>query len=183
MKKFILTVLCFVSISLTLSAQQFFSTKTGTINFEASVPSFEEVKAKNENVSAILKEDGTFASLALMKGFRFKVALMEEHFNENYAESSKFPKTTFRGKIKDFDLSQVSEVEQTFTVSGTVNMHGTDKDIEALVMIKKDGSVLMLTTSFVLKPSDFNIEIPKVVSSKIAEEINVLTTYRLKLII
>ena len=118
-----------------------------------------------------------------MKGFRFKVALMEEHFNENYAESSKFPKTTFRGKIKDFDLSQVSEVEQTFTVSGTVNMHGTDKDIEALVMIKKDGSVLMLTTSFVLKPSDFNIEIPKVVSSKIAEEINVLTTYRLKLII
>lgn len=66
MKKFILTILCVASISFALSAQQKFSTKTGTINFEASVPSFEEVKAKNENVSAILKEDGTFASLALI---------------------------------------------------------------------------------------------------------------------
>ncbi|MBV1922800.1 MAG: YceI family protein [Flavobacteriaceae bacterium] len=179
MKKFILTILCVVSVSFTLSAQQKYSTKTGVINFEASVPSFEEVKAKNENVSAILKDDGTFASLALMKGFRFKVALMEEHFNENYAESSKYPKTTFRGKIKDFDVSQLSEVEKTFTVSGTVNMHGTDKEIEVPVSIKKDGEALVLTTNFILKPSDFNIEIPKVVSSKIAEEINVSASYRL----
>ena len=140
---------------------------------------FEEVKANNENVSAILKDDGTFASLALMKGFRFKVALMEEHFNENYAESSKFPKTTFRGKINDFDMSQISEVEKEFTASGTVNMHGTDKDIEVPVTIKKEGTTLILTTNFVLKPGDFNIDIPKVVSSKIAEEINVSATYSL----
>ena len=159
MKKCILTILCVVSISFTLSAQQKFSTKTGTIDFEASVPSFEEVKAKNENVSAILKDDGTFASLALMKGFRFKVALMEEHFNENYAESSQFPKTTFRGKINDFDMSQISEEEKTFTVSGTVNMHGVDKSIEVPVIISKEGTTLILTTNFVLKPGDLNIEI------------------------
>ncbi len=179
MKKILFICICFLAFSSTLVAQQKFSTKTGVIDFEASVPSFEEVKAKNENVSAILKDDGTFASLALMKGFRFKVALMEEHFNENYAESSTYPKTTFKGKIKDFDMSKVSETETTFTVAGTVNMHGTDKAIEVPVVIKKDGDTIILTTNFVLKPGDFNIEIPKVVSSKIAEEINVSASYRL----
>ena len=179
MKKILFISFCFLSISSSILAQQKFSTKTGVINFEASVPSFEEVKAKNENVSAILKDDGTFASLALMKGFRFKVALMEEHFNENYAESSKFPKTTFKGKIKNFDIAQISEVEKSFTVSGTVNMHGVDKSIEVPVLIKKEGTTIILTTNFVLKPGDFDIEIPSVVSSKIAEEINVSATYQL----
>ena len=84
-------------------------TKTGTIVFEASVPSFEEVKAKNEAVTCILNPDnGEIAALALMKGFRFKVALMEEHFNENYVESSKYPKATFKGKIDNFDESKLT---------------------------------------------------------------------------
>ncbi|MBT8273073.1 MAG: YceI family protein, partial [Bacteroidia bacterium] len=65
-------------------AQQKYLTKAGTLSFEASVPSFEEVAAKNEAVTAILNtENGEFAALALVKGFRFKNALMEEHFNEN----------------------------------------------------------------------------------------------------
>ena len=93
---------------LIVNAQEKFITKSGVINFEASVPSFEEVKAKHQSVSALLKSNGEFASLALVKGFRFKVALMEEHFNENYAESSKFPKATFKGKIKGFDISKLT---------------------------------------------------------------------------
>ena len=82
-RKAIILILCFFPI--VVISQGRYITKTGEINFEASVPSFEEVKAKNSNVSAILNSDnGEFATLALMKGFRFKVALMEEHFNENY---------------------------------------------------------------------------------------------------
>ena len=97
-------------ISVPVVAQEKYSTKNGTIVFEASVPSFEEVKAKNENVSAILNvETGDFASLVLINGFRFKVALMEEHFNENYMESSKFPKAILKGKLKDFSTSKLSE--------------------------------------------------------------------------
>ena len=163
-----------------VQAQDKCSTKTGAINFEASVPSFEEVKASNNNASAILKSDGTFAALALMKGFRFKVALMEEHFNENYAESSKYPKTTFKGKIQDFDITDLSEEEKIYTISGTINMHGTDKVVEVPATIKKVDDVIVLTTNFVLKPADFNIEIPSVVSSKIAEDINVSATFNLK---
>ncbi len=96
MKKAI-TYIFIVLISSTLIAQSKYYTKSGSIDFEASVPSFEEVKAKNNTVTSILNtETGEIAALALVKGFRFKVALMEEHFNENYAETHKFPKATFR---------------------------------------------------------------------------------------
>ena len=93
-------IFLFVLVSVNCLAQSKYLTKTGTVNFEASVPSFEEVKASNNSVTAILNtENGEFAALALVKGFRFKNALMEEHFNENYAESDKYPKAVFRGKI------------------------------------------------------------------------------------
>ncbi len=180
MKKIIIALLCVFSVFNFMNAQDKFITKTGVINFEASVPSFEEVNAKNENVSAILKSTGEFASLALMKGFRFKVALMEEHFNENYAETSKFPKTTFKGNIEDFDISQLDENDKTFTVKGVITMHGVDKSIEVPASIKMVENTIYLSTIFVLKPGDFDIEIPSIVSSKIAEEVNVSANFILK---
>ncbi len=164
----------------TAAIAQKYSTKTGEINFEASVPSFEEVKAKNTNVSAILNaETGDFAALALIKGFRFKVALMEEHFNENYAESSKFPKATFKGKIKDFDASSLTESEKEFTISGAVTMHGETKAVEVPLVLQMQNGVLLITTNFVLDPKDFNIKIPKIVSNKISEEVMVSASFSL----
>ena len=115
-----------------------------------------------------------------MKGFRFKVALMEEHFNENYAESSKYPKATFKGKVKAFDISELTINNKEYMVSGTVNMHGVDKKIETKALIKKVGDIIFLETQFILKPEDFNIDIPSVVSSKIAEVINVSASFEFK---
>ena len=75
-------------------------TRTGEIKFEASMPAFEEIAATNSTVSCIFDETtGDFVALALIKSFKFKAPLMEEHFNENYMESSKFPKATFKGKF------------------------------------------------------------------------------------
>jgi len=180
MKNTIIVLLCVFSVCNFINAQEKFITKTGELSFEASVPSFEEVQAKNENVSAILKSTGEFASLALMKGFRFKVALMEEHFNENYAETSKFPKTTFRGTIENFDLSQLSENDKTFIVKGIITMHGVEKPVEVPAAIKKIEEIIYLSANFILKPGDFDIEIPSIVSSKIAEEVNVTANFILK---
>mgnify|MGYP000038271939 CR=1 FL=1 len=96
-------VLLFIFISINSFSQSKYYTKTGVVNFEASVPSFEEVKAHNKSVTAIFNsETGEFAALVFVKGFRFKNALMEEHFNENYAESDQYPKATFKGKILNF---------------------------------------------------------------------------------
>jgi polyisoprenoid-binding protein YceI len=171
-------ILCF--LPLTVLSQGRYLTKTGEINFEASVPSFEEVKAKNTNVSAIVNSDtGEFAALALMKGFRFKVALMEEHFNENYIESSKFPKATFNGKIIDFDLSKLSESDKEYIVAGTITMHGVDKSVKLTARMSIVDNEILMKLRFKLKPEDFNIEIPKIVSSKIAEDIDVIANYTL----
>ena len=98
---FLLTTVCF--------SQDKIITKNGKITFEASVPAFEEIKAKNDGVTCVINtKTGEIATLALVKGFRFKVALMEEHFNENYIESDQYPKSTFKGKIENFDFAKVT---------------------------------------------------------------------------
>lgn len=177
--KYVLLCLSFVFTTLVV-AQEKYSTKNGTIVFEASVPSFEEVKAKNENVSAILNaETGDFASLVLINGFRFKVALMEEHFNENYMESSKFPKAILKGKLKDFSASKLTTGSSKYTLEGTITIHGVTKSFETPVSISQKGDSLEVESQFVLNPTDFNIEIPKIVSNKIAEEIQVSAKYSL----
>lgn len=159
--------------------QEKYATKTGEITFEASVPSFEEVKAENTNVSAVLDATtGNFAALALMKGFRFKVALMEEHFNENYIESSKYPKATFKGTIQDFDFSKVSG-EGEYIINGTLNLHGVDKNLEVPAVISIKGGAVLVSTQFVLNPADFKIKIPSIVSNKIADEVNVSAVFEL----
>jgi len=153
---------------------QKYSTKTGEIIFEASVPSFEEVKAKNTAVSAILNsETGDFAALVLIKGFRFKVALMEEHFNENYIESEKFPKATLKGSILNFSMNSIQEGTTVFMLQGDLTLHGESKELEIpITLISKNGT-LELTTHFILNPEDFNIEIPNIVRNKVAEKIDV----------
>ena len=107
MKKTILiAMLCVCAVGV---SQEKMVSKSAKVIFEASVPSFEEVKAVNKNVTFVLNPaTGEIASLALMKGFQFKVALMEEHFNENYIESDQYPKAKFKGKIEGFDLQILS---------------------------------------------------------------------------
>lgn len=175
----VLLIFCLAFV-VTSVGQEKFATKTGEINFEASVPSFEEVKAENSNVSAVLEiSTGNFAALALIKGFRFKVALMEEHFNENYIESSKYPKATFKGKIEDIDFSEFSG-EQKFVIKGTFNLHGTDKYMEVPATISKKGEEMVVSAQFLLKPEEFNIKIPSIVSKKIADEVNVSAVFKLQ---
>ena len=172
MKKIIFLAL--FSISISAIAQSKYLTKTGQLNFEASVPSFEEVAAKNESVTAILNtENGEFAALALVKGFRFKNALMEEHFNENYIESSKYPKAIFKGKIENFDVSKLNEKEQKFTINGTLELHGKTKNIVSIALIKKSGNTIIIDNTFTVKPEDFDIKIPSVVSQKVAKTVDV----------
>ena len=161
-------------------AQSKYLTKAGTLTFEASVPSFEEVKATNKAVTAILNTDnGEFAALALVKGFRFKNALMEEHFNENYMESSDFPKAVFKGTLEGFSASDVSEIVSEYILKGTITIHGVTEPFENSVKIKKVNNTIELQTEFVLRPEKFNIKIPSLVSNKIAEEVFVMAIFSL----
>ncbi|MDG1728624.1 MAG: YceI family protein [Algibacter sp.] len=172
-------LLCF---SCSLVSQNKYITKTGNINFEASVPAFEEVKAEHKIVTAILNSDnGEFAALALVKGFRFKNALMEEHFNENYAESDTYPKATFKGKIIDFDLSNLNLQASSFVIKGELTFHGKTIQFDNLdILISKNKDIISISGSFKTKAADFDIKIPKIVRSKIAKNIEVTFNYLLK---
>lgn len=179
MKKILFYSLLFISAQ--SFAQTKLVTKTGKITFEASVPAFEEVKAKNEAVTCILNPaNGEIASLALMKGFRFKVALMEEHFNENYVESDKYPKATFKGKIDGFDLSKLTTTAKDYTIKGKLELHGKTKDITITAKIKKTDAGVEIDSNFSVNTDDFDIEIPSVVSKKLTKKVAVTLDVTLK---
>ncbi len=179
MKK-IMFLLAFISIS--VSSQNRYLTKTGTVEFEASVPSFEEVKAINNSATAIINsETGEFAALVLIKGFRFKNALMEEHFNENYAESDLYTKATFKGKIIDFSINNLKAVASSFDVAGELEFHGKSKKIENLELaISIHDKVITISGEFTADASDYDIKIPKIVRSKISEDIKVSFEFKLQ---
>lgn len=180
MKKNKLFITLLLLVTSTCFYAQKYTTKTGNIKFEASVPAFEEVAGENKSVSAVLESStGDIAVLALMKGFRFKVALMEEHFNENYVESDKFPKATFKGKIESFDVSKLTAEPKAFTITGDLTLHGKTKKVSDSAKISKSGNTITITGAFDVKPADFAIEIPSVVSKKVADKISVTYTFSL----
>lgn len=162
-------------------AQDKMLTKTGKITFEASVPAFEEVKGKNDGVTCVLNtKTGDIASLALIKGFKFKLALMEEHFNENYMNSGTYPKSTFKGKIQNFDMSAVTATPKEYTIKGKLELHGKTNDLTTTAKIRKTDAGLEIISTFNVNASDYDIAIPSVVKSKVSNKVNVKTEFLLK---
>lgn len=156
-------------------------TKTGTTTFEASVPSFEEVKATNKNSGCVLNtKTGEIVGLLMMKGFKFKLALMEEHFNENYMESDKYPKGIFKGKILNFNSETLTSQNQDFTMTGNMEIHGKTKEISITAKISKKDNTVFLSSNFNLNTDDFGIDLPILIRSKVAKKVNVQIDYALK---
>ena len=128
-----------------VSAQKYF-TRTGTTEFKASVAAFEPVEAVNKSTSVLLKANtGDIAALLLVKAFRFDIALMQEHFNENYMDSDKYPKATFKGKIQDFDFDNISS-EKEYVLKGTLTVRGIKKELETKAnIVKGEGKIRIAT--------------------------------------
>ncbi len=159
-------------------AQTKYIDRNGVVQFEASEKLFEEVKATNKSVSAVLDvQTGQIAALSLIKGFHFKNSLMEEHFNENYIESEKYPKAIFKGKLNDLDVTKLNQNWQEVGVDGKLQLHGKEKQIHLNVMLKMVNGLILMKGSFIVAPSDFDIEIPKLVRNKIAKEVTVTLNF------
>ncbi len=161
-------------------AQEKYFDKNAVVIFEASEKLFEEVKATNSSATAIFdSKTNQIAALALMKGFRFKNSLMEEHFNENYIESSAYPKATFRGELIDLDFNDLGAEETKVRVKGILKIRGKEKEIETELTLLKVAETISMTGQFVVSPSDFDIEIPKIVRNKIAKNVQVNLDFKL----
>jgi hypothetical protein len=157
-----------------IEAQEKMTVTNGIIIFEASVPFFEPIKAKNKEVHCILNtRRGSISFIAYVKDFRFERTLMEEHFNDNYMESRRYPKATFKGLIEKFDLKNISSDAERYYIRGKIIMHGKSKNIRVPAKIKKVSTGLELTSDFTLNSDDYNIEVSYVVRSKISKIIKV----------
>ncbi len=161
----------FLAISSTLFAQNF-GTKNAKVVIFSSTP-IEDVKAVTDKGAGVLIAKSKEIVFQIpIKSFVFGKGLMQEHFNENYMESDKFPYAKFKGNIQeDLDLSKEGII--SVTVKGTLNVHGIDKPRTIPGQIEiKDGN-LRVTTSFDVACIDHNIKIPRLVITKVAEVIKV----------
>lgn len=168
---FSLTIAVFAFTS--VSAQKHF-TRSANISFFSDTP-VEKIEAINHQATSVVDlEKSEMVFSVLMKSFEFEKALMQEHFNEKYVESGKYPKAQFKGSFSSenpIDLSKDGEFK--VRVTGTMNMHGVDKEVTTTgVFIVKDG-VLKGKSEFNLKLADYKIAVPGVVKEQIAEEVKI----------
>ena len=95
---------------------------------------------------------------------------MQEHFNENYMESDKYPKSIFKGKITNIDkVNFQKEGNYPVTVKGTLELHGVTKDVETNGTFKVAGEGVESVAEFVVTLEDYKIAIPGVVKDKISK--------------
>ena len=172
MKKTLLLLALFIATS--LHAQEKMTSTNGIISFEASVPFFENVEAKNETVNSYLNtKKGQISFVVYINMFHFQRSLMEDHFNANYLESKKYPKATFKGVIEKFEIKNIDSYTNVYYISGKINIHGKSKNIRVSAKIKKLGKGLELQSNFTINTDDFNIDIPYIVRNKISKEVTV----------
>ena len=169
MKNTILLALLFIGFQ---SKAQLFMTTNGEVSIFSKTP-MENIDAVNKSVSSIINTATNEVAVQMrITNFVFPNKLMQEHFNENYLESEKFPSATFKGKIKEtVDLTVAGTYP--ITASGTATIHGVTRPIDLKGTIISTGTSLALTCAFEVKLVDYKVDIPKIVFAKIAEVIKI----------
>jgi polyisoprenoid-binding protein YceI len=149
-------------------------TQSGYIRFFSNAP-LEDIEAENNKVRAALDiTTGEVVFMITIKDFVFDKSLMQQHFNENYMESDKYPNAQFKGKIRNLESVKFDrDGKYAVTVFGELIMHGVEKEILADGYLEVVGELITISSVFVVQTADYEIKIPKIMFSRIAEEIEV----------
>lgn len=171
--KRVVIFLAVVTLTSTIATAQLLSTKAGKISFFSNSP-LEDIEAKNYEVeSKLLGTNGQVVFTLLVKGFRFENQLMEDHFNESYLESSKFPKADFKGFITNLnEVNFTKDGNYPAKVKGSLTIHGVTKEVETPGTISVKGGKVTANTKFDIKLKDYNIS-GGMIGKKIAENISI----------
>ncbi|MCI1188067.1 YceI family protein [Hymenobacter sp. DH14] len=153
---------------------QRYSTASGQTTFFSSAP-LEDIEALNSRVAAIFDlTSGQLAFSMYMKDFQFKNSLMQEHFNENYAESDKYPRARFTGKLVLMPTEgQLRAGPQPVYVQGFLTIHNVKRKVRVPGTLQLRGNDLVVTSKFNVAPADYKIKIPALVRNNIAKSIDV----------
>lgn len=179
-----LIVLFFVSLSLGYSAQ-IFTAKSGStsVSFHSAAP-MEDIDATNKGAIIVLRASTNDIQVKVtIQNFKFKNALMEEHFNENYMETEKkvevngaatYPNryAEFKGKISEtIDYTTLGEYK--VTVVGKLTMHNVTRDVTITGTLTNKGDELRISSTFKVKVADYDIKVPSMYVKNIAEEVDI----------
>ncbi len=181
MKKILFLVLIqLVTVSFTMAQGKFF-TRTGKISFYSKA-TLENIEAHNSQSTCILNtENGEMAFSVLMKGFDFEKALMQEHFNENYVESEKYPKSTFKGQIKDFSKEKFSkDGKYDVVVEGDLTIHGVTQKVSTPGVLEVGNGNIKANAKFPIEIKAYKIKIPSAVVDNIAENVEITVDLELE---
>ncbi len=160
-----------VTFSGNLKAQKWVC-KNGNTSFFSETP-LENISAINKNVASIIDQStGSIAVKMKMTEFVFPNKLMQEHFNENYVESEKYPDGVFSGKVEGtYDLKKPGKYP--IKGNGTLTLHGVKREVSIPGTLEVQNNEIILKCEFTVRPDDYKIDIPSLVLTKIAEEISV----------
>jgi polyisoprenoid-binding protein YceI len=171
-----LSILCVTSLS--ASAQKFVTEKTFVTFF--SHASIEDIKADNKKAVGIFNNATSDIAFSVpISEFQFAKSLMQEHFNEKYMESDKYPKSTFQGKISDYNSSSAAGI-QNVKAAGKLTIHGVTNDVNIPGTIEKQGDKLLMKSKFKVKLQDYKVAIPQLLWQNIAEEVEVTLEFTFK---
>lgn len=158
---------------------KYYRFESGKIHFFSEAP-LENIEADAKEFVAVLNPvNRKFAFSVLITKFKFEKSLMQEHFNENYMESEKYPKGTFSGTINE-NVDLLKDSTYNVTVTGKLNIHGVEKERTMDATVKVKGGKMDISSKFKVKLADHNIEIPSMVVKNIAEVIDVDITATMK---
>lgn len=173
-------ILLSLLLSISVSAQKFF-TKTGRISFFSST-SVEDIEASTNSVVAILdSKTGEMQFSVLMKGFEFRKALMQEHFNEQYVESDKYPRSEFKGSIlNNSEINYTVDGTYNARVKGQLTIHGQTREIETIGTIVVSGGKPAIKSVFNIKIADYKITVPRIHRDNISSTIRITVDCKLE---
>jgi hypothetical protein len=177
MLKLSLTIIFFVVGIFSLCAQRFVA-ENGFITFFSQAP-VENIQADNRNVTSLFSADnGTIAFSVPIKEFQFEKKLMQEHFNDKYMESDRFPRSTFAGKVTGYSLTATGL--QSVRARGKLTIHGIVKEVDIPGTLEVKNNNIIIKTKFKVLNKDYGIVIPQILWKNVSEEIEITIdmTYR-----
>jgi hypothetical protein len=173
MKKILSLLIVTILGSSMLHAQKIWETKNAQVRFIAQKD--QDIDAVNKEAASRLEPNGVISFTMLSKGFHFDMGKMEEHFNEEYMESDKFPKVFFNGQITNIStVNFKKEGKYPVAITGTMQVHGVNKAIQTNGTIEVKNGVVKATSLFTVTLKDFGIG--GIMIKLVADKMNVEVT-------
>jgi len=175
MKKTMIAIACATSV---VSASGLLA-KGGMVRFFSKTSIMDIEGVTKTAVSSLDLDSGKIVIKSRNTTYIFPDKLMQEHFNENYMESEKFPVSSFSGTVTAMDHDAFNAGKKvTVVVDGILDVHGVGKHYRSLAYLQKgQNGAVVGDTKFFVKMADHGIKIPSVVAANLCDSMEITSKF------